>query len=328
MGDVCAVRRDLEVTRFKDAYSTRRLQLAFPATLSLLLLISTAAFGQTPSLDRISCVTKTYSSSGTDTCRAFLTATNSTHLYIVLSSNNPAVVVPSGVTVSYYAGSKGFAATIASVKTAQTATITAKLNGVAKYFKISLAPATTSSSATMSVNATSIGFGSTVLNTPVAQSVTVSSTGTAALSVNSASVSGTGFALSHASFPITLNPGQSTTLQLQFDPTTAGNFTGQLTVSSSASTKTIPLTGVGASHQVELSWIAPSSTSDPIIGYNVYRSPSTSTSYVRLNGGTDYTTGYTDGTVQSGSSYKYIVKSVDSAGVESPASNATTIAVP
>jgi hypothetical protein len=326
-GDVCAVRRDFEVIRFKDAYSTRRLQLAFPPMLSLLLLISTAAFGQTPSLDRISCVTKTYSSSGTDTCRAFLTATNSTHLYIALSSNNSAVVVPSGVTVSYYAGSKGFAANIASVKTAQIATITAKLNGVAKYFKISLAPAT-SSSATMSVNATSIGFGSTVLNTPVAQSVTVSSTGTAALSVNSASVSGTGFTLSRASFPITLNPGQSTTLQLQFDPTTAGNYSGQLTVSSSASTKTIPLTGVGASHQVELSWIAPSATSDPIIGYNVYRSPSTSTSYVRLNGGTDYTTGYTDGTVQSGSSYKYIVKSVDSAGVESPASNATTVAVP
>jgi hypothetical protein len=294
--------------------------------LSIFLLISTVAFGQ--SLDRISCVTKTYSSPGTDTCRAFLTTTNSTHLYIALSSNNPAVSVPSGVTVSYYAGSKGFAANIASVKTAQTAVITATLNGVQKSFAIALAPSSSTSSAAMSVNATSIGFGSTILNTPIEQAVTVSSTGSAALTLNSASVSGTGFTLSGASLPATLNPGQSLTLQVQFDPVKAGSYSGQLTVSSSAATKTIPLTGVGASHQVELSWNAPSSSQDPVVGYNVYRSPSSTTSYVRLNGGMESTTSYTDGTVQSGSSYKYVVKSVDSAGAESPASNPTTIAVP
>jgi hypothetical protein len=327
MGDVCAFRRDLEVIRFKNAYSTRRLQFVSPAVISILFLLSSAAFGQTPSLDRISCVTKTYSSGGTDTCRAFLTATNSTHLYIALSSNNPAVTVPSGVTVSYYAGSKGFYANVAPVKTAQTAIITARLNGVSKSFKIALGPGGTSSAA-MSVNATSIGFGSTILNTPIEQSVTVSSTGTAALMLNSASVSGTGFSLSGAALPATLNPGQSLTLQVQFDPTKTGSYSGQLTVSSNAATKAIPLTGVGASHQVELSWNAPSASKDPVIGYNVYRSPSSTSSYLRLNGSAESTTSYTDGTVQSGTSYKYIVKSVDAAGVESPASNATTVAVP
>lgn len=293
----------------------------------MILLLSTAAFGQTPSLDRVSCVTKTYSSAGTDTCRAFLTATNSTHMYIALSSNNPAVTVPSGVTVSFYAGSKGFGANIAPVKTAQTAIITATVNGVAKSFQIALSPSSTSSSA-MSVNATSIGFGSTILNTPIEQSVTVSSTGTAALTLSSASVSGTGFSLARATLPATLNPGQSLTLQVQFDPTKAGSFSGQLVVNGSAASKTIPLTGVGASHQVELSWSAPSASKDPVIGYNVYRSPTSTTSYVRLNGSTESTTSYTDGTVQSGTSYKYVVKSVDSGGLESPASNATTIAVP
>ena len=322
------IQKGSEVIRFKDAYSNSRLLLALSAKILFFILAgSIAAFGQTPTLDRVSCVTKTYSSAGTDTCRAFLTATNSTHLYIALSSNNPAVIVPSGVTVSYYAGSKGFAANISPVKTAQTAIITAKLNGLSKSFKISLAPATTSSAA-MSVNATSIGFGSTVLNTPIAQSVTVSSTGTVALSVNSASVSGTGFSLSGTTFPATLNPGQSITLQVQFDPTKTGSYIGQLTINSSASTKTIPLSGVGAAHQVELTWNAPSTTSVPILGYNVYRSPSSTTSYVRLNGSTEPATAYTDSTVQSGSSYKYMVKSVNSSGLESPASNTASITVP
>src|SRR3569833_495804 len=166
----------------------RGLVLGASAKLQIFLLSSAPAmFSQSLSLDRVSCVTKTYASAGTDTCRAFLTATNSTHLYIALSSNNPAVTVPSGVTVSYYAGSKGFAANIASVTTAQTATITATLNGISKKFYIALSPST-GSAAKMSVNAASIGFGSVILNSPQEQAVRISSTGTAPLTVNSAAV--------------------------------------------------------------------------------------------------------------------------------------------
>jgi hypothetical protein len=314
------------VIRFKDAYTQFRIQISSIAfVLVLLFAASRLALGATPSLDRISCVQTTYATAGNDTCRAFLTGITTTHLYIGLSSDNGAVTVPSSITVSLNAASKGFYPVISPVSSKQTATITAKLNGIAKTFKIYLTPPT--SGASLGINATSIGFGSVLVNTPQEQSVTLTSTGTSAVTVNSASITGTGFSLSGVSLPVTLNAGQSTTLQVLFDPKTVGNFSGQLTVSSSASTKSILLTGVGASHQVELSWNPPNSTSS-IVGYNVYRSPSSTASYARLNGSAEPTTSYTDGTVQSGSTYKYIVKSVSSSGVESSASNATTVAVP
>jgi len=316
------------VIDLNTTYSNRRGIFANAAKVVLFLLATAVmTFAQTPSLDRVSCVTKTFSSAGTDTCRAFLTTTNSTHVYIALSSNNPAVTVPSGITVSYYAGSKGFTATVASVKTAQTALITATLNGVSKSFAIALSPSTTSGAA-MSVNATSLGFGSVVVNSPVAQSVTVTSTGTTALVVNSATVTGTGFSLSGANFPVTLNPGQSFTFEVQFDPLVVASYSGQLSIVSSASTKTIPLSGTGAAHQVQLSWSAPSTSGYSIIGYNVYRALTGSTSFARLNGSIDQVAAYTDSTVKSGTAYDYTVRSVDSAGAESSPSNKTTVKVP
>lgn len=290
-------------------------------------MATAAAVASAQSLDRISCVTKSYSSTGTDTCRAFLTTTTNTHLYIALSSNNPAVVVPSQIMVSYYAASKGFYPTISSVTKPQTAIITARLNGVSKSFSISLAPASTSAPA-MSVNATSIGFGSVAVNTPQEQALKLSSTGTAALTVNSAAITGTGFSISGATFPATLAPGQSMTLQVRFDPTKAGAFSGQLSIASNASTRSIPLTGTGATHQVELSWSEPAPTANRIVAFNVYRAPSGSSAFARVNLSPDQTATFTDANVQSGTAYDYKVTSLDSAGLESSPSNKISVNVP
>lgn len=310
----------------KTIFSNRKFLLASFANI-LALTAASAAVAPAQSLDRISCVAKTYATSGTDTCRAFLTTTNSTHLYIALSSNNPAVTVPSGVTVSYYAGSKGFTANIGTVTKPQTAIITAKLNGISKSFSVSLSPSSTGSAA-MSINATSIGFGSVALNSPQEQSLRISSTGTAPLTLNSASVSGTGFSISGAAFPATLNPGQSISVQVLFDPTKAGTFTGQLSIASNAATKSIPLTGTAASHQVELSWNAPPATSNPIVAYNVYRAPSGNSSFARVNSSPDSSPSFTDSTVQSGAAYDYKVTSLNSAGLESSPSNKISVSVP
>lgn len=298
--------------------------------LNALLLIVTAtaaAVASAQSLDRVSCVTKTYSSTGTDTCRAFLTSTTSTHLYIALSSNNPAVVVPSQIMVSYYAASKGFYPAIGSVTKPQTAIITARLNGVSKSFSISLAPASAIAPA-MSVNATSIGFGSVAINSPQEQALKISSTGTASLTVSSAAITGTGFSLSGATLPTTLAPGQSMTVQVQFDPTKSGTFSGQLSIASNASTASIPLSGSGAAHQVELSWNEPAPTANPIIAFNIYRAPSGSSSYARVNLSPDQIATYTDTTVQTGTAYDYKVTSLDSAGLESSPSNKISVTVP
>ncbi|MGA7241991.1 MAG: choice-of-anchor D domain-containing protein [Terracidiphilus sp.] len=165
-------------------------------------------------------------------------------------------------------------------------------------------------------------------NTPVAQPITLNSTGTAPVTVNSAAASGTGFSVSSASLPATLNPGQSLTLEVQFDPTTVGSFTGQLAISSSASSSTVGLSGVGESHEVDLSWTCPLDSSDPIVGYNIYRAPGGTTSYQRLNATPETLTAFADTAVQSGTAYAYVVTSVDGAGAESVPSNMTSVTIP
>jgi hypothetical protein len=153
------------------------------------------------------------------------------------------------------------------------------------------------------------------------------------VTINTETLTGTGFALSGANFPVTLNPGQTATLSVQFDPTAAGAATGQLTVTSNSSTNAtsvIALSGTGeaASYSVNLTWDAPSTSPDPVAGYNVYRSPSGGSSYQLLNASVESQTSYVDTTVQSGQTYDYIVESVDANGVESSPSNMFGIAIP
>ena len=230
----------------------------------------------------------------------------------------------------------GFSANVSSVTSAQVATITATAGGVSTTYSIQLNPSSskqTPPTPALTLNATSIPFGAVSVNTKATQTLTLTSSGTAALIVNSAAVTGSGFSVSGSSFPVTLNPGQTLNLNLQFDPTAAGSDTGQLTITSNASsnpTAKLALSGTGTtvSHQVDLSWSAPAPSSDPVAGYNVYRAPGGSTTYQRLNSSPVGSTNYTDSAVTSGQAYVYIVKSVDSAGTESVASNTTTATVP
>jgi hypothetical protein len=212
------------------------------------------------------------------------------------------------------------------VSTAQSATLTATSGATTKTFALQLGPAV----ATLSINASSLPFGDVSLNTPATQSITLTSTGTVAVTVNSATVAGKGFTVSGATFPLTLNPNQSATLSVQFDPTTAGSASGTLTIvstSSTNSTNVLSLSGTGSSMQVNLTWSAPSSSPDPVAGYNVYRAPSGGTSYQQLNPQTLNQTAFADTTVQTGQTYNYIVESVDASGVTSAPSNMASINV-
>ena len=184
----------------------------------------------------------------------------------------------------------------------------------------------------LTVSTTNLSFGSTTLNTPTAQSLTLTSTGTSPVTVNSSTLTGTGFSLSQG-FPVVLNPSQTLTLQVQFDPTTAGNFSGQLTISSNSttgSTAQVALTGAGtapAAHEVDLSWNAPASSTDPVMGYNIYRATG-SGALVLITSSPDLTLAFADKNVTSGASYSYVAKSVDASGVESAPSNQVTVTIP
>jgi hypothetical protein len=164
----------------------------------------------------------------------------------------------------------------------------------------------------------------------------LTSTGSAPVTVSSATVSGSGFSWTGAASPLTLNPNQTATLSVDFDPTAAGSATGQLTIDSNSSTNpaaTVTLSGTGqasssSSYEVSVTWQAPSSSPDPVASYNVYRSPSGSSSYQLVGSVSDSQLAYTDDGVQDEQSYDYIVESVDSSGNESVPSNMAAVSVP
>jgi hypothetical protein len=191
-------------------------------------------------------------------CSVYLSAVAQTATSVKLSSNNPAIWVPSSVTVYGGRSTAGFSPYIYTVHTVQTVTLTATSAGVSTALTIKVNPAAT---ATLGLNSSSIAFGNTVVNTSATQSVIVSSTGTAPLRISAASISGSGFKLSGGTFPISLNPGQSTTLTVTFSPPGAGAASGTLGISSNSSNSpytVISLSGAGVSL---VSSLASSSTS-------------------------------------------------------------------
>lgn len=85
---------------------------------------------------------------------------------------------------------------------------------------------------------------------------------------------------------------------------------------------------VATVYNVELSWDAPAEESDPVVGYNVYRSPIDASMYQLLNASVDIETTYVDRTVLDGVSYDYVVESVDAEGVESVPTSAVPVTIP
>lgn len=103
-------------------------------------------------------------------------------------------------------------------------------------------------------------------------------------------------------------------------------FTALLACGSARAQGTPP----GTAHTVTLSWTAPSPVggSGTVSGYNVYRSPSSATTYAKLNTSVNAGLTYTDASVSAGTSYSYCVTTVDTAGEESVCSTPATANVP
>jgi len=302
------------------------------ATTNPTATISLSGTGDTTAgaLSSLTCTTMSFSAAGTDACTVTLSAAAPTGgLVVTLASNNTAVTVPASVTVAAGATTAPFTATIAAVTSTQTATLTATASGVAKTAVLQL----TGGSIGLTLGSTSVAFGNVNLNTPTTQAVLLTSSGTAAVTISAAALTGTGFTMSGVTAPVTLSPGQTETLDLVFDPTTAGAATGLVTITSNATsgaTATIALSGTGvssASYEVQLTWDAPTETTDPAVGYNIYRSTG-SGSYELVNTSVNTPTTFTDTTVASGSNYNYEVTSVDASGVESAPSNVYAATIP
>jgi hypothetical protein len=195
---------------------------------------------------------------------------------------------------------------------------------------ISLTGTGTAASQTLSFSTSSVSFGNVNDGSSASQSVTVTNVGNSGVTISQISSSGTGFALSGAGTPVTLSSTQAFTFGVLFNPISAGSVTGSVTVASNASgsPKTIALSGIGVAitaHSVALTWNA---SSDPVAGYNVYRSTTSGSGYVPVNGGLVGGLAYTDTSVQSGATYYYVTTAVDSSGNESSYSNEAQAIIP
>ena len=291
---------------------------------------STSTTAPTAALSSFVCANTSLTGAVSDACTVGLSGpAPSTGFAVNLASSSGSVSLPASVLIPANATSASFAASATAVTTTQTITLQASAGGVTQSVTLQL----NAVAPVLTVNATSVNFGSVNLNTPSTQSVVLSSTGTGAVTVSGASASGTGFSITGGSFPITLNPGQSATLNVQFDPTATGSATGQLTIVSNSSTATTMLialsgTGLSVTHSVTLTWDPPSSSTDPVANFSVYRASGGSTSYQSIGSTPASQTTYVDNTVVSGQTYDYVVRSVDASGVQSSPSNMTAATIP
>jgi hypothetical protein len=96
------------------------------------------------------------------------------------------------------------------------------------------------------VSPSTLNFGNLAVGKKVSQTVSVSNTGSTALTVSSDALSGSQFSISGLSTPMTLAGGQSNTFEVWFDPTATGTFTGTLTIqaNSGAASSQVALSGV------------------------------------------------------------------------------------
>jgi len=137
------------------------------------------------------------------------------------------------------------------------------------------------------------------------------------------------YAVTSGSLPagITMSPAGA----LTGTPTATGTSNFTVTASDAygdSGSESLSIVVDAAAYEVTLTWDAPAGSSDPVVGYNIYRAPSGSTTYSLLNATVNTPTEYTDTTVASGSSYSYYVESVDAQGNQSVPSNILSFTIP
>ena len=96
----------------------------------------------------------------------------------------------------------------------------------------------------------------------------------------------------------------------------------------STSQATVHATRKAPHHWIHLRWSAPTQSSMPVAGYNIYRSDDGGKAFRKVNRMPVTKTEYNDRSVRGGVSYIYLVKSVDHMDAESGPSNEIRLRVP
>jgi hypothetical protein len=207
---------------------------------------------------------------------------------------------------------------------------------------IALAGTGEKATAAVQLNPSSVNFGSLVLQTTSTKSITLQNSGDVNVKISGVTVAGAGFGYADLSPGFSLSPNQTVTFQVWFKPTVKGVAAGTVSVISAnlSSPVTLSLAGTGVTstspnpnpnptptptpHSVHLSW-APSSSS--VVGYHVYRGQVSGGPYSSASSSMDALS-FDDSGVADGTTYYYVVTSVDSSGAESAYSNQAAAQIP
>jgi hypothetical protein len=184
----------------------------------------------------------------------------------------------------------------------------------------------------LGVSPSALSFGNVGVGTSASRSGSLTASGSS-VTVTSASIGTSEFALGGIALPVTIPAGHSVAFSVAFKPQAAGAASTSLTFLSSASDsrayETVAGTGTASapasSYRVSLSWEASSSS---VAGYYVYRGTTSGGPYSRIDSAIDTENSYTDTTVLSGQTYYYVTASVTAKGVQSKYSNQVTATIP
>jgi hypothetical protein len=180
----------------------------------------------------------------------------------------------------------------------------------------------------VSISPTSFSFGSVAAGATESLPATLSATGSS-LTVTSASVSSSEFAISGPSLPLTIPAGGTASFTLTFTPQASGAASGTVAFATNApgspTTESLSGSGTAAPLSVTLLW---NGSGPGVAGYNIYRSGTSGGPYAKLDTSTNTNTGYTDSSVEDGQTYFYVTTSVGTDGAESAYSNQVGPVIP
>lgn len=179
----------------------------------------------------------------------------------------------------------------------------------------------------LATNPTTLSFGTVTVGTSSTLPVVLTNTGTGGTTISQATISGSGFSVSGLALPLTLAPGEGTSFNVAFAPTTAGSVSGSVSLASDASNSptSVSLSATGGNqHYVSLSWTDTST----VAGYNIYRATQSGGPYTQINSSLDPNMSYTDDTVLAGQTYYYVTTAVSSTGIESTYSAEVAAVIP
>jgi len=143
-----------------------------------------------------------------------------------------------------------------------TGTLTVQTDTGVSSQQVSLAAAAAMAPAQINVNSTNLNLGNANVGTTAKGTLTLTNAGGANLLISLISVVGNAFGISGITTPSTIAPGGSATLSVSFSPTTVGNDSGSITITSNDPqnpTTIITLTGTATSAP-----IAPTITTQPV----------------------------------------------------------------